>query len=195
MAKEQTKSVLLDAGKKLFLERGYTNSGLDAILQEAKIPKGSFYYFFESKEDFGLQVLDKAASDHEADVERYLSDASLSPLDRLKLYFESHCAVLESKQCRNGCLVGNLSQELADQSETFRARVAQIFRKRVDRYAACLLEAQEAGQISRDLDAHELAEFLLNSWQGAVLRAKTLRDTGPLKIFVKMMFELILEPV
>ena len=192
MAKEKTRDVLLDAGKKLFLERGYNNSGLEAILQEAGVPKGSFYYFFESKEDFGLRVLDKTAEDYEADVENYLGDVSLRPLDRLKHYFETHCDKLESKQCRNGCLVGNLSQEMADQSELFRTRVGQIFRRRVDRYAACLKEAQDAGEISTELDVRELAEFWLNSWQGAVLRAKTLRDIGPLKTFVKVMFNLVL---
>ena len=177
------------------MERGYNNSGLEAILQEAGVPKGSFYYFFESKEDFGLRVLDAAAEEYEAEVERYLGDTSLSPLERLKRYFETCCEKLESKQCRSGCLVGNLSQEMADQSERFRTQVGLIFRRRVERYAACLQEAREAGEISTDWDVRELAEFWLNSWQGAILRAKTLRDIGPLKTFVKIMFDLILAPV
>jgi len=192
MSKETTKRSLLEAGKKVFSERGYNHSGIEAILQAAGIPKGSFYYYFASKEDFGLQVLDHFAALYEADIGRYLDDATLSPLERLRRYHESICERLESRQCRNGCLVGNLSQEMADQSEAFRARLEEIFEGWVSRYAACLKQAQAEGEVPPDFDVHELAEFWLNSWQGAVLRAKTLRSTGPLRTFLTMMFAYVL---
>jgi TetR/AcrR family transcriptional repressor of nem operon len=193
MSKESTKTILLDAGRRVFLEKGYNNAGIEAILQTAGVPKGSFYYYFESKEDFGLQVLDRFSECLDTLSERFLGDQSLSPLERLRRYFESICEKLESQQCRNGCLVGNLSQEMADQSEAFRARLEQIFESWVGRYADCLREAQEAGEIPAHLDVRELAEFWLNSWQGAVLRAKTLRSTQPLRTFLNVMFGSVLQ--
>src|SRR3954451_11878488 len=105
MSKEKTRAVLLEAGKKVFLEKGYNHSGIEAILQAAGVPKGSFYYYFTSKEDFGLQVLNHFASLIDAEVGRYLDDATLSPLERLRRYHESVCERLESRQCRNGSLV------------------------------------------------------------------------------------------
>ena len=87
----------------------------------------------------------------------------------------------------------NLSQEMADQSEAFRARLEEIFESWVDRYAKCLLEAQQFGEIRPDLDVSELAEFWLNSWQGALLRAKTMRSTAPLRTFLGVMFGNILQ--
>jgi TetR/AcrR family transcriptional repressor of nem operon len=82
---------------------------------------------------------------------------------------------------------------MADHSELFRARLEEIFEGWVDRYAKCLKEAQDAGEVSADLDAHELAEFWLNSWQGAILRAKTMRSIAPIRTFLAVMFGNILQ--
>jgi len=185
--------MLLEAGKKTFLEKGYNNSGIETILHAAGVPKGSFYYYFHSKEDFGLKVLDQFAVCYDQQLDRILGDTSTPPLNRLRNYFETVFGKLESDQCRKGCLVGNLSQEMADQSEAFRARLEEIFESWVDRYAKCLLEAQQAGEIGSNLDIRELAEFWLNSWQGAVLRAKTMRSTAPLRTFLGVMFGNLLQ--
>jgi TetR/AcrR family transcriptional repressor of nem operon len=193
MGKETTKNLLLDAGKQVFLKRGYNHAGIEAILHAAGVPKGSFYHYFGSKEDFGLQVLNQFAERINADLDFYLGDTSRSPLERLRRLWDAKCERLETQQCRNGCLVGNLSQEMADQSEAFRARLDEIFRGWSTRYAYCLREAQQAGEISAELDVDELAEFWLNSWQGAVLRAKTIRSTAPLRTFLNMMFALVLK--
>jgi len=193
MSKEKTKDLLLEAGKKTFLEKGYNNSGIESILQVAGVPKGSFYYYFGSKEEFGLAVLDRFAECIGERQERLLGDLSAPAVDRLRQYCEAVFEALESDHCRKGCLVGNLSQEMADQSEIFRARLEEIFESWVDRYAACLLEAQQAGEIDPDLDVRELAEFWLNSWQGAVLRAKTMRSSAPLQTFLAVMFGNILQ--
>jgi TetR/AcrR family transcriptional regulator, transcriptional repressor for nem operon len=192
MSKETTKATLLEAGRRIFLERGYNHSGIEAILQAAGVPKGSFYYYFNNKEDFGLQVINHFAAAYDADMDRYLGDAGLSPLSRMRRLCEGVVERLESKACRNGCLVGNLSQEMADQSEVFRARLEEIFERWVDRYADCLRQAQEAGELPAHHDPRELAGFWLNSWQGAVLRAKTMRSTAPLRTFLRIMFDAVL---
>jgi TetR/AcrR family transcriptional repressor of nem operon len=194
MSKEKTKDLLLEAGKTTFLEKGYNNSGIETILHAAGVPKGSFYYYFESKEDFGLQVLDRFAECIGERQERLLSDTSVAPLERLRQYCEVVSEALESDHCRKGCLVGNLSQEMADQSELFRARLEEIFESWVDRYAECLKQAQQSGEIAPGLDPRELAEFWLNSWQGAILRAKTMRSAAPLRTFLAVMFGNILQP-
>ena len=191
MSKETTKAGLLEAGTRLFLERGYNHSGVESILQTAGVPKGSFYHYFESKEDFGLQVLNSFASSYEEQIERFLADTSLNPLDRLRRLGEATVERLESRGCRNGCLVGNLCQEMADQNEAFRVRLAEIFAGWVDAHARVLREAQKAGEISEQWDARELAEFWMMGWQGAVLRVKTLRDIAPLKTFLNLMFAFV----
>jgi TetR/AcrR family transcriptional repressor of nem operon len=193
MGKEKTRDLLIEAGKKIFLEKGYNSSGIESIVQEAGVPKGSFYYYFASKEDFGLRVLDKFAECIAERQERVLGNPLKPPLDRLRDDVEAVSQMLLSDQCRKGCLVGNLSQEMADQSESFRERLEEILESWVDRYAACLQEALLAGEIRPDLNVRELAEFWLNSLQGAILRAKTIRSSTPLKIFLDVMFGQILQ--
>jgi len=193
MGKETTRDALLEAGRRMFLERGYNHSGLEAVLQAAGVPKGSFYYYFENKEDFALQVLDRFVECFTAEIDRHLTDANLSPLERLRKLSEQACQRLESQQCRNGCLVGNLSQEMADQNEAFRVRLEEIFIGWVERFATCIRQAQAVGEISDQIDAWELANFWLNSWQGAVLRAKTMRSTAPLRTFVKVIFGFVID--
>jgi TetR/AcrR family transcriptional repressor of nem operon len=192
MSREKTRELLLEAGKKTFLEKGYNNSGIESILHAVGVPKGSFYYYFENKEDFGLQVLNRFAECIDEHLDRGLGDTSVPPLDRLRSYCESKFSKLESDEGRKGCLVGMLSQEMAEQSEVFRARLEEIFESWVDRYAGCLKQAQEAGEIAGDIDVHELAEFWLNSWQGAMLRAKSMRSIEPLRTFLAVMFGHIL---
>lgn len=193
MSKGTTRDGLLDAGERVFLERGYHHAGIEMILQSAGVPKGSFYYYFDNKEDFGLQVLNRFAACHKAELDRYLKDTTRTPVQRLRRLAESLAACLESRQCRKGCLVGNMSQELADQCEMFRARLGEIFEDWVDSYTECIREAQGLGEISEEFDARALAEFWLAAWQGTVLRAKTMRSSEPLKTFANLMFGFVIK--
>ena len=188
MSKETNRDALLEAGRRIFLERGYNHSGIETILHAAGVPKGSFYHYFENKEDFGLQVLDQFVERFTSEIDRHLNDPNLSPLERLRRLSLSTCERLESQQCRNGCLVGNLSQEMADQNEVFRVKLEEIFMDWGERFALCIRQAQAVGEISEHIDSRELADFWLNAWQGSILRAKTLRSTAPLRTFMNVMF-------
>lgn len=194
MGKDTAKAALLEAGKRLFLEKGYANAGLEAILHEAGIPRGSFYYYFRSKEDFGLQVIDGFAAYYDEIFDQSLNDTKLTPLQRLRQHFEGGIQRLATQECRNGCPIGRLSQELADESEAFRSRLEQIFGGWVERIANCVREAQEQGEIAAEYDPNRLAEFWMSSWQGAILRARMSRSTAPLRNFVDLMFDQILRP-
>ncbi len=188
MARENTRELLLDVGKRTFLERGYNNSGIETILQSAGVPKGSFYYYFESKEDFGLRVLDRFAECYDQRMEQTLDDETLSPIERFRRYFEEIVERFDSGQCRKGCLIGNLSQELSDHSEAFRTKLEEIFRRWEDRYAECLQLANDRGEITPILPIRATAELWLTGWQGAMLRAKTSRSSVPLRTFLDVMF-------
>ena len=192
MAREKTRDLLLEAGKAAFLERGYNNSGIETILQAAGVPKGSFYYYFHSKEDFGLKVLDHFADWYEERMNQTLGDLTLSPIERFRRYFEGIIERFDTNQCRKGCLIGKLSQELADLSEVFRLKLEEIFRRWEDRYAECLQSAQDRGEILPILPAPALAELWLNGWQGAMLRAKSSRNSAPLRTFLDVMFTHVL---
>ena len=193
MDKQETKDTLLRAGTELISRHGYNHTGLNEILAAAGVPKGSFYYYFDSKEDFALQVLDKFASRTEARFAGFLSDETLPPLGRLRAYFEWYVNYWESAQWSIGCLMGNIGQELADQNEAFRAKVDSMMQVRSEDIAKCLLAAQQAGEIDSSLDVQELAAFCFNSWEGAILRMKVTKTAAPLRTFIHILFDSILK--
>jgi TetR/AcrR family transcriptional repressor of nem operon len=194
MNKQDTKQTLLETGTKLIFRQGYNHTGLNEILESAGVPKGSFYYYFSSKEDFGLQALDDFIERTRALFAAVLEDDTVDPLTRIHRYFDRYADYLESMQCSQGCLLGNLGQELADQNEAFRLKIEEGMNGVADMLASCLRGAQAAGQINAALDPEELAAFIYNSWQGAMLRMKVSKSMEPVYSFKKMLFEVILKP-
>jgi TetR/AcrR family transcriptional repressor of nem operon len=89
--------------------------------------------------------------------------------------------------------MANLGHELADQSETLRSRIAEVFAQWRKRYAACFKQAQEAGEIPKHLNVEVRAEFYLSAWEGAVLQVKVMRNVEPFKRFIQVMFEEVLK--
>ena len=193
MNKQDTKQTLLDIGTKLIARQGYNHTGLNEVLEEAGIPKGSFYYYFDSKEDFALQVLDAFAIRNRTRRASYLQDETLDPLSRMRAYFDWYVGYLVSMNCSFGCMLGTLGQELSDQNETFRTSINEYMTFFEADLETCLVAAQQADQISAALDVHELAAFCYNSWQGAMLRMKVTKSPEPLHMFMDMLFNVILK--
>jgi TetR/AcrR family transcriptional repressor of nem operon len=191
--REDTRQVLIATGARIIREKGYNHAGLQEILQASGVPKGSFYHFFGSKEQFGLAVIEADAEAHDRELARFLDDRALAPLERLSRYFLYKCEVFESIRCREGCLLGNLGQELADQNETFRARIERFFADWQRAIADCLREAKSKSELPPDLDPDALAGFLVSSWEGAVLQMKVAKDTTPLRRFHTFVFGALLK--
>lgn len=173
---------------------GFNATGLNAILSAAKVPKGSFYHYFSSKEDFGLAVIDDFAAAYTRRLDQTLGDTTAPPLRRIRNYFTA--AVDDMRACDHdrGCLAGNLGQELAGQSETFRLRLEEIFEDWAKRFSACFEEARRRGDIAADSDPDSLTELLLSGWQGATLRAKVRKSSAPMVAFADLFFTQILKP-
>jgi len=188
MDKKNTRSDIVRIGTALIYRQGYNATGLDAILKEAGVPKGSFYHYFKSKEEFGLAVIDHFAEGFEQRLETFLKDEEATPLNRLRNFLESGLARVSQNACTRGCLIGNLGQEMADRNERFRERLNRIFAMWRRRVADCLREAQTAGELDGGLDADVAAGFLLSGWEGAILQAKVMKSPQPMRDFLEVMF-------
>lgn len=191
--KSDTRQVLIQAGAELIAQKGFNTAGIEAVLKAAGVPKGSFYYYFPSKDAFGLAVIEHLATEHARKLDDYLGDQDLTPLARIRTYLEAGIEGMACRQCQRGCPIGNLSLEMADQNEVFRARLAQVFRAWAQRLADCLEEARQAGEIAADSDVEQLAEFLLAGWEGASLRAKVTRSVKPMQDFITVFFNKVLK--
>lgn len=177
----------------MMLEKGYTNTGIQEILTALSVPKGSFYHYFDSKENYAVEIIHHFDLTYSANLLRTLRNPKQTPLERLKAYCETSKAMLAAQECRKGCLIGNLSQEMADQSEVLRKELSKVMAKWRDMFAACIEEGQKAGEIRKSKSAHDLAELFSAGWSGAVMRAKTVKNTEPLDVFIDLMFEDILK--
>jgi TetR/AcrR family transcriptional repressor of nem operon len=192
MDKKNTKEEIISVGTGLIALHGYNATGIDAVLKQVGVPKGSFYHYFGSKEEFGLAVIDRFAERYDLKLDTFLKDEEVTPRNRIRNYLEHGLANLTQNQCSKGCLIGNLGQELADQNERFRTRLDEIFRSWKQRFAACLQEAQEVGELAQDADPPVIGGFILSGWEGAILRAKVMKSPQPLRDFIDTLFATVL---
>ncbi len=192
MSKEDTKTRLLEEGSALILERGYAATGIQDILRAAGVPKGSFYHHFRSKEDFGLQVLDRYGETAYRLLDERLSDEAYPPVERIRRFFSEVFADWESRSCRYGCLLGKLGQELAEINTTYRLTIAAIFERWSIRISACLSEAQARGELDPGIDASMMASQLVDGFEGAAMRMKLLQTAEPLEGFLDIYFDRLL---
>ena len=188
MPRESHRDRILNAGLKVMFRQGYIGSGVRDIVAEAKAPQGSFTNHFRSKEAFAREVLDRYFDHVKGLVAQALGDTTLSPRARLASYLDIITQRLEADAFTRGCLIGDFSLEAAPQSEIIRERLAAIFAEWRAPFAACIGEAQAAGEIAKDFTPDDLAEFLLASWEGAILRMKVARDAEPLERFKRIAF-------
>ncbi|MFI6977679.1 TetR family transcriptional regulator C-terminal domain-containing protein [Embleya sp. NPDC050154] len=194
MARASKKEQILDAGTETVRRLGLVGASVRDITGGAGVPLGSFSNHFASKEAFGLAVLDRYFADVRTIVAATLEDASRPPVERLRAYFDVVTERLAGREWRDGCLIGNTGVDSAEHSEVIRERLVEIFAEWREPFARCLAEAEAAGEIRTGLPPLDLADYLLASWHGAMLRMKVERDPGPLERFKTVTFATVLAP-
>ena len=180
-----TRAALIRCGMEILTEQGFMSTGIDTVLKRVGVPKGSFYHYFDSKEAFGLAVLESYASYFAHKLDHWFLQDEVAPLQSLQNFVEDAKAGMARHRFCRGCLVGNLGQEVAILPEGFRLQLEAILRTWQDRLASCLRTAQAAGELADEADCDELAAFFWIGWEGAVQRARLTRDNVPLDVFIK----------
>jgi TetR/AcrR family transcriptional repressor of nem operon len=191
MSQRSLRDDILNAGLKVMFRSGYQGASVRDICAAAGAPQGSFTNHFRSKEAFVQEVLDRYFANLKTRVSEALDDKSLTPRRRLKRYLEIISGVLEGAKWNRGCLIGDLSLEASLQSKPLRKRLEEIYREWRTPFAQCIAEAQAAGEIDSKFEPIELAEFLLASWEGAILRMKVEGGPAALDRFKNIAFETV----
>ena len=186
---------ILNAGLKVMFRSGYNGATVRDICKAAGAPHGSFTNHFRSKEAFAQEVLDRYFANLQGSVRKALDDKSLTPRQRLKRYLDIISGVLADAKWNRGCLIGDFSLETPSQSKLLRQRLEAIFKEWRAPFASCIVEAQSIGEIDSKFDPMDLAEFLLASWEGAILRMKVERGPAALERFKKIVFQTVLKEV
>jgi TetR/AcrR family transcriptional regulator, transcriptional repressor for nem operon len=170
---------------------GYHGASVRDICAAAGAPHGSFTNHFRSKEAFAVEVLGQYFDYLKRLVSATLNDDTLTPRQRLKRYLDVITDKLERDRWMIGCLIGDFSLEASSHSKLLRQRLDAIFQEWRALFARCIAAAQSAGEIDSQFEATELAEFLLASWEGAILRMKVERSSAALERFKAIVFETV----
>jgi TetR/AcrR family transcriptional repressor of nem operon len=179
--KEINRENLLNQGVALLMQQGYHGTGLQEILDAVQIPKGSFYNYFGSKENFGAAVIEHYITPYIEQITSYLQTPDTDALTALQRYFNESIAELERTDFKGGCLLGNLIGEIGDSSDICRIALQTTLNRYRDVLELGISKAQQEGTIRTDKSAREMADFLVNAWQGALLRMKVEKSTAPLQ--------------
>lgn len=184
-----TRERLLQAGAQLVLKQGFNGTGLSEVLHLAGVPKGSFYHYFGSKEEFGVALLEHTRDGYLADLKPILSDRKMSPLVRLRRIFE-----MASEECSGTgpnaeCLIAKIALETASLSEPVHAAVRCCYQQWSALLAQVIREGQAVGEIDRKHDPDRLGNVLVMLWEGATMRMQIDRTTASLDDFLHFVFD------
>lgn len=186
---DDTRERLLAIGLSLFSRHGYHGTGIKDITDSAGVPKGSFYNYFESKEDYAAAIIRHYGEQAAARWADNLKSAPASPLGTLRHHYQTGIARYEQCSSKTGCLVGNLAAEISESSELCRDTLRTVMNASRERFVKYLRQAQELGEARTDLSAEEMADFFWNAWEGSLLRMKIENSTTPVRHCIDLMFE------
>lgn len=185
--REDKKEQLLELGLEVMQEQGYNGTSVKDIVDAASVPKGSFYTYFDSKEAFAVEAIDRSANASYQEAMALLGDTRTAPLARLNAFFQSNTENACAGEFRVGCFLGNMCQEMADSSELIRIKVKHTLGRMTDLIGEVLEEAEQKGTMSSEHDKAITAQFLYNAWEGALMRMKAEKSRAPLDAFLTML--------
>jgi AcrR family transcriptional regulator len=139
---------VLDAAADMFHERGYANTSVEGVASAVGLLKGSLYYYIESKEDLLFRIVDEVNRDVQAMLDEAAAQADLPPLDRIARFTRRQVEY----NARN---VKRIAVYHHDWQRLGGDRLADIRRRRREHeqaIGALLVEAQERGDVAREVD-------------------------------------------
>ena len=168
---DDTRQHLLDTGYQIMVIKGFSGVGLNEILQTANVPKGSFYHYFKSKEQYGQSLLEDYFQAYLADMDQRFAVTTLNGRERIMDYWQkwldSYCVPCGGQKC----LVVKLSAEVADLSEIMRLSLREGTDQIIQRITLCIQHGQQDGSLPHS-DAQQTATALYQLWLGASLLSK-----------------------
>ena len=185
---------LLDKGLNILWSRGYNGTSVSDIVNAAEVPKGSFYFYFKSKEDFVVKALRRYYGQKRAATLELLSEGGYSPLQRLLNYYTHRVTIIKDQlACTLGCMSCNIGVEMAEHSEMIRTTIKCEEDKIRGEIIKVVKEAQELGEINRETDPGQLVAFIEDSYKGMLTSMKSSMSPEPLDNFIYFLKTIILK--
>lgn len=191
MKMKYNKEHIIMEGVRLMMHTGYHNTGIQEILQVSKIPKGSFYNFFSSKEDFTLQAIRLYSKQFLDFLDQTDSNNILTPLQKIQTFFDFIVQENKKGEFKYSCLLGNLALELAGASQTFASSINAEIRAWKNKTEKWVVQAQTNNQITSELNPQEINDFIFDTFYGAMTRVKYEKSSAAFEQFLTLSFKLL----
>ncbi len=185
---------LLDKGLELLWCKGYNGTSVNDIVKVADVPKGSFYFYFDSKEDFTVKALDRYFALKRAATAEVLEDRSVSPSQRLYNYYEKRVNIMKDQlNCTWGCMGANIGNEMSEHSEKIRVTIVNHEEKIRRQLVDVVIAAQMDEEIDHTVDPDNIVAFIEDAYKGMLISMKETQSAGPLDNFLFFLKTLILK--
>ncbi len=185
---------LLEKGMELLWSKGYNATSVNDIVKIAGIPKGSFYFYFDSKEDFVVKALDKYFSIMFTPANDILENKSISPKQRLLDFHEYRINVLKNEMdCKMGCMACNIGSEMAEHNEKIRTTILAKEEMILSKITNVIQEAQDLGEIENPMKASDIAAFIEDAGKGAMVSMKEMKSSYPIDNVYNMIKNILLK--
>ncbi len=185
---------LLDKGIEALWCKGYNGTSVNDIVKAAEVPKGSFYFYFDSKEDFVVKALNRYFNQMFAPAEEILNDVNVGPKQRLINFYEfRNNVMIDQMKCRLGCLGSNIGNEMSEHSENIRNTILQLENRVKKNIVNVFIEAQDQKEIAATYNASDMVDFIEDAGKGALITMKEKQSAEPLDIFLKFVKDIFLK--
>ncbi len=181
----KNKGKIIDAAIRLFYLLGYDGTSIDTLIKEAGVSKSNFYYYFESKEELGLKIVEILVNRSLSSLSETLNNRTdLNPVERFVECYNNILSEQRDHIAQSGCggsFFGNLALEQSAINEKFRSALDEYFQKCEEIVEGCLREGLEQGFFYDTLDPEAMAKLLVSQFEGAMIRVKTQNSLAALE--------------
>ncbi|MEM1129976.1 MAG: TetR/AcrR family transcriptional regulator [Pseudomonadota bacterium] len=175
----ETRERVLDAAEAIILAKSFGSVGINEVLAASGIPKGSFYHYFASKEDFGVKLIERHAAIYGRELDRLLANDAPDARQQLLWFLRFHIDYYTKNTCVLDCLIVKLSSEVSTMSETLRQTVSKVTHDWTEKFVALVARGHADGSIAPELDAGKTGAFLYASWLGANTQVAVTKSVAP----------------
>ena len=192
---DHTREALIDAGIEQLSVHGYHGTGIKQILDAVKVPKGSFYNFFASKEAFVAEVIGHYSQRLLTQLSEFMlgEGQSLTPVEQLRSIYRYSLKHYASHDFKKSCLVGSIATEIAAESEMCRLELERAMKQWLKFFTNIFANAQVHQQVRSDMSPADMAAVYWAAWEGALIKMKMSADTQPVKKIMELMIETLLK--
>ena len=185
---------LLEKGMEILWSKGYNGTSVNDIVKAADVPKGSFYFYFDSKEDFAVKAIDKYFCGHFAPARDILENKSISPKQRLYEFHDYRSNMLKNEMdCKMGCMAANLGNEMSEHSENIRKAIYLKEQMVLSLITDVIQEAKDLGEIKNPMEAKVIAAFIEDAGKGSMISMKEMQSAEPIDNFMTMVKGVLLQ--